>query len=166
MVPLKADKEVQAQPPVSHTDDTMFPLIAEFSVAWMRDFLQQYPLLKRTPLLAKLLTMESTVANSDELLQLFECILNAKFENLFHRILMHQKIQYAEFKERIKHIQDLTAELNTHVKSNEDLKVVVFIDEFNTTSIMGILKEIFVDHSIDGEQLPSNVSSKPLDDIH
>lgn len=31
------------------------------------------------------------------------------------------------------------------------------MDEFNATSIMGMLKEAFVDHTIDGEEIPSNV---------
>lgn len=32
-------------------------------------------------------------------------------------------------------------------------KVVVFVDEFNATSIMGIIKEIFMDHTMDGRPL-------------
>jgi hypothetical protein len=31
------------------------------------------------------------------------------------------------------------------------------VDEFNATSIMGMLKEVFVDHTIDGEEIPPNV---------
>eukprot|EP00796_Vickermania_ingenoplastis_P001552 gene1552-937_t len=43
-------------------------------------------------------------------------------------------------------------------KEFESAKVCVFLDEFNTASCMGLMKEIIQDHSFYGEALPENLS--------
>ena len=35
--------------------------------------------------------------------------------------------------------------------------IVVFLDEVNTSSVLGLFKEIIIDHSLNGEQLPPNL---------
>jgi hypothetical protein len=72
-------------------------------------------------------------------------------------------------------MQDLRAQVKRIVDSalalqamDSRLHVVAFVDEFNTTSLMGALKEIFVDMSLDGISLPSNIfwvaAMNPFDD--
>ena len=56
--------------------------------------------------------------------------LDARFENLFHRILMHQKIGVSEFRDRVKRIAE--AAKWSHL-AHQKASVVAFIDEFNTT---------------------------------
>ena len=37
-----------------------------------------------------------------------------------------------------------------------DTKVVIFLDEINTASVLGLIKEIIVDRSLNGEPLEEN----------
>ena len=96
--------------------------------------------------------------------QVFECItdgfkplvaafLRAKFHPVFFRIKMHNKMTSTTFKRKVNSIIERTrAYMDTGVG-----KVVVFVDEFNATSIMGTVKEVFMDHTMDGQPLPSSL---------
>lgn len=72
---------------------------------------------------------------------------------------MYQGWTAAKFREKIFSIIEATKRnLKPKDSPGENLHVVVFIDELNTASnVLGLLKEIFVDHRIDGDKIPSNI---------
>jgi len=94
------------------------------------------------------------VKDARDLEQLINEYLNCKYEQLFHRILMHQNITVRDFKERVKKI---AAAANRVGKLSPGASVVAFVDEFNTASVMGMVKEVFMDHTLDGVPLPKNI---------
>jgi hypothetical protein len=86
-----------------------------------------------------------------EFTRLVDAFLKAKFHPVFYRIKMHNRMTTATFKRKVNSIIERTKEFMDTGAS----KVVVFVDEFNATSIMGIIKEVFMDHTMDGKPLPS-----------
>eukprot|EP01114_Cavostelium_apophysatum_P014001 TRINITY_DN3512_c0_g1_i9.p1 TRINITY_DN3512_c0_g1~~TRINITY_DN3512_c0_g1_i9.p1 ORF type:complete len:5234 (+),score=1501.00 TRINITY_DN3512_c0_g1_i9:231-15932(+) len=148
-------------------EETFFPLVAHSVVQFIKSSLEKYQLIVRTPLLERVFAYQQpllfapnadqnplVVRDIEELEQLTLEFLSARFHNLFHKILMHQKITSNQFKLQVREIVEKTRKLTELVSS---VKVVVFIDEFNTTTIMGLLKEVLVDRSLDGIPLPNNI---------
>jgi energy-coupling factor transporter ATP-binding protein EcfA2 len=72
-------------------------------------------------------------------------------KNLYFKILMHAGISIQSIKSKIRHIIQSHQEVNTKYK-NGNISTVVFVDEMNTCSYPGLMKEIFGDKSIDGEK--------------
>jgi len=107
------------------------------------------------------------VRTVEQLDQLMRELLSVRFQDLFHRLLMHQRFTAQELKRRMANIGRQASDLDAKYRqlqlslgrtsAIESLKVVVFIDEFNTTSVMGLIKEMLVDHTLDGVRLPENL---------
>jgi hypothetical protein len=79
-----------------------------------------------------------------------EAFLSPKFHPVFYRIKMDNKMTSEQFKQKLHSIVDLAKDLKNG-------KIVIFVDEFNATSIMGLIKEVFMDHTIDGVPLPRSL---------
>eukprot|EP01133_Synstelium_polycarpum_P016833 gene16833-20016_t len=97
------------------------------------------------------------ILKKDKLLQAVTEICTAKFKNLFHRIIMHQKFTGKEFKNKVNKIINESIEL---ARIDLNLKMVVFIDEFNTSpnETLSLINEIFIDGTLDGEAcIPNNI---------
>eukprot|EP01133_Synstelium_polycarpum_P003415 gene3415-3878_t len=97
------------------------------------------------------------IQKKDKLLQAVAEICSAKFKNLFHRIIMHQKFTSKEFKQNVLTIISESRQL---VRIDSNLKMVVFIDEFNTSpnETLSLINEIFIDGTLDGEAcIPNNI---------
>ena len=69
---------------------------------------------------------------------------------MFHRLLLHPDLKLRAVEDFLNPIVDLA-------KRAPKVKQVVLFDELNTSSILGILKDIMVDHTLNGEHLPDNV---------
>ena len=170
------DEKIPEEETEGNSDDnekTFFSLVADKLVNYIKNFLTNYPLIKQSNGLRQCfiknqteeITIDSCITTVDELIEFVGEFVNAKYHDLFHKILMHQKITISQFKEQVHQISEIANELNEklrNVKINNsnsvsDIQVIVFVDEFNTTSIMGTIKEVFVDHTLDGEPLPSNL---------
>lgn len=95
----------------------------------------------------------TVVDTTDGLIQLISEYLSCKFHTPFYRIHMHYKLTAEEFKGHILKIENLVKVTQSYGNS----KVVVFVDELNATSILGLVKEVFVDNSIDGNRLHPSV---------
>lgn len=78
--------------------------------------------------------------------------MHARFHPVFYKIKMHNKMTIENFKEKIQAFVGKTKDI-----MEKGTKIVVFVDEFNATSIMGVIKEVFIDHSMDGKSLPDNL---------
>jgi hypothetical protein len=152
---------------------TYFPFVATRLLDFIRQTLVTYPLIEVTPGLHNISRMapEDTVKDVNELMQLLEEFLKAKIRQLFHKITMHAGMTAEQLRTKVNEIKKLS---NTILQTNPDVKLVVFIDEFNTTSvsfcqvkfmsillmlvqIMSMVKNILFDHRLDGEPLPSNI---------
>ena len=100
----------------------------------------------------------AAVRSVDELVSYVSDFLSARFHDLFHRITMHHKMSPSSFKGTVRDIVSSTKNLLPATTSAPSaIKIVAFVDEFNATSIMGLLKEVFVDHTMDGDEIPSNI---------
>jgi hypothetical protein len=144
------DPKVQPAQPVAQS---FFELFANKLVLHIQRILVEFPLIQRTPLLQRAIDLKqpiniqenSVVVNLDELLQLVKELLNAKFHDLFHKILMHKKIDITYFQAEVEKITKIAEQLSNELaekNSTAAISVVVFVDEFNTTSMMGVMKEV------------------------
>jgi len=76
----------------------------------------------------------------------------AHLKPTFFEICVDSSLTTAEIREKFMPIRRTAEGL-----SYSDALVVVFLDEVNTSSILGLFKEIIVDHSLGGELLPENI---------
>lgn len=96
------------------------------------------------------------IRTAEELVSYVSEFLSARFHNLFYRITMHHKLSPTTFKNTVSEIISSTKDLLA-ADTSSSVKVIAFVDEFNATSIMGLLKEVFVDHTLNGEPIPRNI---------
>lgn len=89
-----------------------------------------------------------------ELTQLVSQYLEAESHTLVYNIRMHYKLTAKEFSQTAIRIMETLQEAR---KADIKAKALVFIDELNATSIMGLLKEVFVDRTLNGQPLPPNL---------
>jgi hypothetical protein len=141
-----------------------FEFVAASFVNFINTILSRYPLIVQTDLLKRCVEAdvkaEGFIDNIEELVELVSELVNAKYHDLFHKILMHNKITVSQFRAQVNNIATIATNLNILVKENNpeaEITVVVFIDEFNTTSVMGPIKEVLMDHTLDGKKLPENI---------
>lgn len=69
---------------------------------------------------------------------------------MFYRLLVHPGVTEQELERFLAPIRQLA-------EKRADIKLVVFFDEVNTSSCLGLFKEIFVDRSFQGVNLPENI---------
>eukprot|EP01088_Endostelium_zonatum_P014249 TRINITY_DN3042_c0_g1_i1.p1 TRINITY_DN3042_c0_g1~~TRINITY_DN3042_c0_g1_i1.p1 ORF type:complete len:4305 (+),score=884.29 TRINITY_DN3042_c0_g1_i1:1356-12917(+) len=145
--------------------------VAKRFVDFVRGFLKKYFLVKRTPLLLQIFNSDAN-AQPEELppregeqaliadFEGFKSVVNefisSKFEKLFYRILMHPMISAEVLRTSIMEVKEQALQFQA-LNPVQPPVVVVFIDEANTASQLGIIKSLFTDHRIHGEKLPSNV---------
>jgi hypothetical protein len=95
----------------------------------------------------KLLQAEITIESSAEILKKF---FHLPLIPLFHRILIHPDISSESLQSFLDDIIDTAEEL-------EDITQVVFLDEVNTSSCLGTIKEIVMDRTFNGSLIPRNI---------
>uniref|UniRef100_A0A7R9YEM9 AAA+ ATPase domain-containing protein n=1 Tax=Pinguiococcus pyrenoidosus TaxID=172671 RepID=A0A7R9YEM9_9STRA len=101
--------------------------------------------------------------NDLALFRLCESILMEPPCTSFFHINMHGAYTPAQIQEEFKEPIRVAGALRAFVDpqaTEEDFchTVTVFIDEFNTCSVMGLMKEILCDHSLLGQALPKNLT--------
>jgi len=167
-------------------DPSNFEIAARSLVHFVRRLQDRYPLIVCSPTMLRAITvgqgeriLHRAVGDGGEpaegsgcaiqtlaqLMQLMNEVLSVRFQELFHRLLMHQRFTAQELKRRMGEIVAQATQLEgyrQHLinRTRADIgavKVVVFIDEFNTTSVMGLIKEMLVDHTLDGVRLPESL---------
>eukprot|EP01132_Coremiostelium_polycephalum_P003790 gene3790-4715_t len=97
------------------------------------------------------------IQKKEKLIQTLRECCTVKFKNLYHRIIMNTKFSSKEFKQFVNRIIQESKELH---QIDPTLKMVVFIDEFNTSPVdtLSLINEIFVDGTLDGENvIPNNI---------
>ena len=116
-------------------------------------------------LIGKIVHNKCTVGDSYHL-SVFLCrLLKAPFIKTFYKYNMHSAITQENIKSYFDEIIGSATKINTRCQniSMECQKhvdvptITVFIDEINTSSCLGLFKEITIDNSIDGTPLPTNL---------
>jgi hypothetical protein len=104
------------------------------------------PLIDPSPRLLKLIE-ESSEAS----IEMFdEFIVYSRIKPLFYRLLLHPGVT----EEQIEHFMSPISQLAEQIP---DIEFVVFFDEFNTSSCLGLFKEMFMDGTLHGKSLPNNI---------
>ena len=108
------------------------------------------PLTKASPRLITLLEPEY-IAISVTIIEIFnEFLVYTQIKPLFYRLLLHPGVTEEQIEAFILPVCDLARQLPT-------LELVVFFDEVNTSSCLGLFKEMFMDGTLHGKSLPKNI---------
>ncbi|KAH3765625.1 hypothetical protein Pelo_2541 [Pelomyxa schiedti] len=140
-----------------NTHNDLLPQLAGGIIQFVKKNLEKRKYIVREGTLLRVMTETPQPDNPGEpwdpntLADLVKSFRNAKFETVFHRIRMHQRISADEFRSRINKIQE------SLTRFPKDAKVVCFIDECTSTSLLGMVKEVMCDSRLDGEPLPKNI---------
>ncbi|CAF1578446.1 unnamed protein product [Rotaria magnacalcarata] len=108
------------------------------------------PLIEASWQLQKLLegTRLPTIEKSVEIF--VEFLVHTRVKPVFYRLLLHPDITEEKIVEFISPIRQLAIRV-------PKIELVVFFDEVNTSSCLGLFKEIFMDGTLHGEILPKNI---------
>jgi hypothetical protein len=85
-----------------------------------------------------------------ELLAFMREATASKLESIFFVIRMHEGIGPEHWREKV-------AQIEAAAKMKEGINIVAFVDELNTSTIMGMIKEVMMDGTLDGRSLPKNI---------
>jgi len=104
-----------------------------------------------TPDIAAFLDGSTPIRTPADLLHFVQAVLENVPRGLFHRFLVHELYTAAEFKRDVATVAAAARRFPSHT-------IVGFFDEYNTTkTIRCTMKEVFVDHRLDGIPLPENI---------
>lgn len=143
--------------------------VSRFFYHHFRDVYDRYPLLHKSLWMASLFDRADehfkdnnpepfVFESTEELSKCIEEFISSSHQNLFACIRMHEGITADEFRSSIRQIVRQAKEANDiGNKLGLSIELIAFVDEANTTSVMGMLKEVFIDHTLDGIELPSNI---------
>lgn len=128
-------------------------------IAKAKSLLVQYPLLELTPFTKSILQASDeeaveSLGTTTSIMKFMEEFLNLRVGGVFHKITMHNGWTCKQLRDRM---HSIITETQTNVEKYPEFSTVVFIDELNTSKCLGILKEMFIDNTLDGVQLPSNI---------
>jgi hypothetical protein len=112
--------------------------------------LSYYPLMDASQRLKDLLA-ETISPSSQMSVELFkEYLYNTQIKPLFYRLLLHPGVSEEQLVEFMFPISQLAREL-------PQIEIVVFFDELNTASCLGLFKEMFMDGTLYGTSIPKNI---------
>eukprot|EP00029_Vermamoeba_vermiformis_P012995 TRINITY_DN7932_c0_g1_i1.p1 TRINITY_DN7932_c0_g1~~TRINITY_DN7932_c0_g1_i1.p1 ORF type:complete len:2355 (-),score=202.05 TRINITY_DN7932_c0_g1_i1:1135-8112(-) len=132
---------------------TYFSFVAQQLLQFIKNMLAEFPLLEFPSAGTIKRSANFELRDLNELFQLLEELMTAKITQLFHKITMHAGMTSELLRMKINELKAVSKKID----KCPNVRLVVFIDEFNTTSIMGMVKSILFDHRLDGELLPSNI---------
>ena len=116
-------------------------------------------------LIGKIINNKVSIGDAYQL-SIFLCrLLKAPFIQTFYKYNMHSAITQENIKMYFVEIIESATKIYTrcqYISSDGQKQIIVptitvFIDEINTSSCLGLFKEITIDNSIDGTPLPSNL---------
>ena len=95
---------------------------------------------------------KAIIENNDHVNEIIENICEFEYISLFYPIRMHNTYSVIDLHNDITKITSKAIEIGE--KTNGKATFVVFVNELNTTSIMGPMQSIFCDRMYDGKPLP------------
>lgn len=99
-------------------------------------------------------SMRDVVVETSELSNVMKDILNTKPDKLFYRILADEGLSVSSWRSFVSNIEK---ESNRISAVSPNATIVIFVDELNTASCLGLVSEAFLTHSMDGRLLPENL---------
>ncbi|KAF0977943.1 hypothetical protein FDP41_003265 [Naegleria fowleri] len=128
-------------------------------IRFSKQLFESYKLLERTTAISAIFdAFDANDFTSFDIKNIAEWLSHielARPSSIFHKILMHSGITADQIRKEIHEI--LEKKRKCLEQGIPDLITVVFIDELNTTSCMGMIKELMIDHSLDGVKLPKSI---------
>jgi Cdc6-like AAA superfamily ATPase len=112
--------------------------------------LTNYPLIEGSFRL-KYLLQEVCSPTIDISIEIFkEYLFHSQIKPLFYRLLLHPGITEEQLVDFMFPISQLAREL-------PNIELVIFFDEVNTSSCLGLFKEMFMDGTLHGTNIPKNI---------
>jgi hypothetical protein len=109
-----------------------------------------FPLIEASSPLKKLLE-ETSSPRVQTYIKLFnEYLFFTQTKPLFYRLLLHPGVTEEQLEQFLSPISQLARQLS-------NVELVVFFDEINTSSCLGLFKEIFIDRTLNGIDIPKNI---------
>ncbi|CAM4874703.1 unnamed protein product [Rotaria socialis] len=112
--------------------------------------LVSYPLIGSSTRLKELLQQVESPSTESSIEIFKEYLFNSQIKPLFYRLLLHPGITEEQLVDFMAPISQLAREL-------PEIEIVVFFDEVNTASCLGLFKEMFMDGTLHGTSLPKNI---------
>lgn len=137
-------------------EDQSLHLVATALFRNMRASFKQHPILnvvlEENPVLVKLAEdpnddPDPGIEDMEDLIEVIRSYLLLPMKGLFHRVQMHAGYSTSDFINLVTEASDFANKLAAHGGS-----VTLFLDEFNTTSIMGYVKELIYDRRVEGRK--------------
>ncbi|CAF3847759.1 unnamed protein product, partial [Rotaria sp. Silwood1] len=117
---------------------------------FVTDELVKYPLIGTSSRLTDLLQEVNSPSAETSIAIFKEYLFNCQIKPLFYRLLLHPGVTEEQLVEFMSPISQLAREL-------PDIEIVVFFDEVNTASCLGLFKEMFMDGTLHGTSIPKNI---------
>lgn len=151
-----APAPIPAPVPPPAPPETLFKAVAASCMSFVRSEAKTFKLLVQSQLVERVTSDPRHEAQDpEELTQMLDDICTAQLRSLCYKILMHQNLTAAEFRAKVAQITETARELNELCSGKATC--VCFVDECTSTQVLGLVKEVFVDHTLDGQPLPSNL---------
>ena len=96
-------------------------------------------------------SLAESLPSKDDVIQLARDIIRGDTKELFHKLQMHQHISPDMFRAKVNNV------CTSAVTAGKDVTVIGFVDECTSTSVMGMVKEVLIDNTLDGDPLPCNI---------
>lgn len=130
------------------------PTTAAAFIQMMHNFISteliNYPLIDASQSLINLL-QDTDSPSADVSIEIFrEYLFQSKTKPMFYRLLIHPGITEEQLIEFMNPIAQLARDLSY-------AEIVIFFDEVNTSSCLGLFKEMFMDGTLRGDQIPKNI---------
>ncbi|CAF1395666.1 unnamed protein product, partial [Didymodactylos carnosus] len=109
-----------------------------------------FPLIEARLQLKSLLTETSSISVQTCVKIFDKYLFFTQTEPLFYRLLLHPGVTEEQLEQFLRPISQLARQL-------PNIELVVFFDEVNTSSCLGLFKEIFIDRTLHGINLPKNI---------
>ena len=134
----------------NETAMTITPTLIQSLHDYITTELTTYPLIEVSIQLKRLL--EETLSPSwDISIEIFkQYLFYSQIKPLFYRLLLHPGITEEQLVQFMDPISQLARELS-------NIEIVVFFDEVNTSSCLGLFKEMFMDGTLHGKFIPKNI---------
>ncbi|CAF4275233.1 unnamed protein product, partial [Rotaria sp. Silwood2] len=111
--------------------------------------LVNYPLISSSCRLQELL--QHTSSSAETSIEIFkEYLFHSQTKPIFYRLLLHPGVSEEQLVEFMAPISQLARDLT-------EIEIVVFFDEVNTASCLGLFKEMFMDGTLCGKSIPKNI---------
>ena len=108
------------------------------------------PLVEASSQLQKLLE-DNKMPSVQKSIEIYdEFLIHTRVRPVFYRLLLHPGITEEKIQEFMSPICELASRLPT-------IELLVFFDEVNTSSCLGLFKEMFMDGTLHGKSLPKNI---------